>query len=254
MTVTRQDSYDYPPIREAIFSVVFDEALSLDDLDRFCELSFLGEDYEGGEEILKVEVKSGEREEVPRKTVERNGQKWQSKNGATRLQITRTFLSFHRIKEYHTWEDLQDRFLYALRQLQQTIAGCNCSDLSVRTINHIRIPGAAREDVADYLPLFVTVPDNDFPTDLDQFFIQLQFMDKTGTLRGIVTESRLPSDKPDELAILLDITVIRPGSFNSDSRETEFQMMPVRDFKNQLFESCITDKVRIHFTKAPQQS
>jgi hypothetical protein len=60
-------------------------------------------------------------------------------------------------------------------------------------------------------------------------------------MNAIINETILPGNK-DQLVLLLDINVTKAGNFLCNSTEMWEALVNIRNFKNNIFFNCLTDK------------
>lgn len=118
------------------------------------------------------------------------------------------------------------------------------SQLNVRNINQINLPLPFKSGINEYLNLIPIIP-NGINKNLDNFFIQLNTQNNNNTLKGIIAQTIIPQQSNNSFfTILLDIAVIKAGNFVCNEKFMWDSFIELREFKDNLFENCLTTKLK----------
>lgn len=153
------------------------------------------------------------------------------------IQATVNGFTFSRLPPYEDWDKLKEEAertwnIYSAHVRPETI-----TRVAVRYINKLVLPGPVIE-LDHYLRYVPKVP-KVLPQVLDAYLSQIVVHDPHGGLTAIVIQSSPPS--PTEVSPILDIDVFRERVF-ADADEAWDAIDRLRNFKNQVFFDCITEK------------
>ena len=102
---------------------------------------------------------------------------------------------------------------------------------------------------ADFKDYILTVPEiaPDLPQQLSGFLMQLQVPQTDINALAVLNLAMAPSIEPDICSIILDIDVFRTVATPQFEDDLWAYLEKLRERKNYIFESCITDKMRRRF-------
>lgn len=114
--------------------------------------------------------------------------------------------------------------------------------LGLRYINRLDLPLPVR-DFKDYLR---TIPEisSDMPQELSGMFMRIQLPIEANEMQVFLTEAMIQPDRPDVVSIVLDIDVSSTTGRQSVSDDLWQRFEHFRSIKNEVFEACITDRMR----------
>ncbi len=232
-------SYNQSPVREAIFSVTFQPPLAIERVREFCAGSWAAQGYVPAEA-------EGEANEQPGPL----GYVLHTADRSALLRLTTEQLHYHRLGSYPGWEVASAAFLDAWRQLGLEMPEITSQEASIRYINRLGWDLLPEKilDLSEYLNLLPSLPD-DFPGTTGPFFLQVQTLDRTQNLHGIITEvAEFTTNASPRIEITLDIRVMYASSKETPIAANLQNFLEVgRVLKNKLFESCITAATRALF-------
>lgn len=241
--------YAYPPVREAIFSVSFREALPLEALEEFCRSEWLQSRYPQAQPLMVFDVAVEQQPAQPVVPSQVGHQLSAADDNQTILRATTTDFNLHNFNKYLGWDKALAAFLEAWQEFGR-VCPAVIRQVSIRYINEMVLPAEAARDLRSYLTLLPQLPP-ELPGRPGPFFIQLNVLHPTITgLRSIVTQAISSGKSSQQLKVLLDLAVIQDASVQ-DSFDLEEALTSGRTFKNDLFESCITPATRTLFDQAP---
>jgi uncharacterized protein (TIGR04255 family) len=150
--------------------------------------------------------------------------------------------SFSRLAPYESWEP----FCAEARRLWQIHREClkpmAVTRLAVRYVNRLDIPGE-RVEFKDYLRTMPEVAEG-LPQTLEGYFMQLQIPMDDIRCKLLLNQTIGQSPKSGCLGLILDIDLFQSEDMPQDEKDIwqRFDILHVR--KNEVFESCITDRAR----------
>lgn len=237
--------YNNPPIREAVIELRFGKKLSGDELYQL--KSKLIEAYGDVDEVLgtKFELK------IERKTV-----KSYQESELERLEldiepnlkarIAKESVSWHRLAPYDNWES----FIRPVNELWDIVEGAydlrSLSRIGVKMLNDIGIPfgDSAAIDLESFVTILTRIPDN-FPAKPVGFVSQIHSVHEREKAQSMIAVSSQRVEA-DSVHIMLNIDTFRAyqGGYEGTFAELDPVLTTLRNLKNNLFESCITDSTR----------
>ena len=242
-----------PPIKEAIFAISFKEVIPQESLNLFIKNEFIKKNFPIYQPGIVVEVtnkqKPNQTETDITKAVSTNhkqeGYLLRGEDGSNRLvQINPTSLSYHTFNKYTGWESMFNELQKIWVEFCKSVSKTMISQISVRYINHIRLPFPLKNGIQNYIKLLPQIPDGINPK-LNNFFIQIHVPNGKNSFQGVITETLLSTDsKKEMLIVLLDISVVEQKDFNCDEQAIWTTFNQIREFKNELFSSCITEETK----------
>jgi uncharacterized protein (TIGR04255 family) len=150
--------------------------------------------------------------------------------------------SFSQLAPYKSWEPFRDEAKRLWSIYQESMQPTAINRIGVRYINRLDIPLPIR-DLKDFLR---TIPEisPDLPQELSGFFMQLQIPQVDIEAIVIINQAMIPPPSPDIVSVLLDIDAYQERVFSA--REGSFwdYLEKLHTKIDQVFESCITDKIR----------
>jgi uncharacterized protein (TIGR04255 family) len=167
------------------------------------------------------------------------------------VQVGPNLLAVNHLKPYPTWQE----FLPLIRQgFDAYLAAANpkgIQRIGLRYINRIELPGE-RVELADYFEFRPFVGER-LPQDYGPFIVgvQIPFEDSRDVLRLQLASAAV--ETPGTVAVMLDLDyyLAQPGKVSKDG---VFDWIEVaHDHVEEVFEACITDRVRQMFEEVLQQ-
>lgn len=174
------------------------------------------------------------------------GHVFSSKDEVQIFHSRRDGFSFSRMKPYQTWEPFQAEALKLWENYYSVVAPSAVTRVGVRYINRIELPGT---DPVDLKHFFRTGPEiaPDLPQNIEQYLFTLQMPLPEHHCRLNLTSAIVDRESNKTPAIVLDIDVWRSTHIALDGPMTEALidiMSELRQAKNKVFESSITDDTR----------
>ena len=236
------ESFNNPPIQEAIFSVTFSEDFSAELLEKFIGSNFIKAKFSlKAKQLFKAkatfEVKDGKFQPINTSEFP-NGYRLDSTDSSQTIILKANQLSYHKIRKYDTWENSINEFSEIWNSLLQNQL-YNCNTLGVRFVNVIKLPFTSIE-LSDFFALYPTIPSG-VPQNLEGFFMTVTIPKdemRANIIQTVESSSIIQSDK---IGIILDIDITKPIQKDNIIVE-DFQEL--RDYKNELFFNIITEKTK----------
>lgn len=239
------EKFANPPIQEAIFTISYKNEVGLDVLQAFSDLKSISETYRIRKSNSVIQHRIQTKNSLGELETNLNIQNLQdgyilqpSEKPEKVIQAQKGQFAFHKIKGYTNWETLLDEFESIVRELvKSSIEPIKVKEISVRYINHVHYERAW--DLREYFNLLPAVIEG-IPSDIKNFFMQLGTSHKE--LNAIITEAIIKINA--ELKFVIDLKVSKPLDTVLDDNSLWDAFNEIREFKNQLFFSIITDKTK----------
>lgn len=163
-------------------------------------------------------------------------------NRKTFIQVGSHFLSINRLKPYSTWEQFKPNIEKAFSALKEIIDVKELQRIGLRYINRFEIPGHSvnLDDYFGFRPFLV----EDLPQDMMNFSIRclLPFFDERDTCRLNLTNA-VP-EKPGNTGFLLDLDYSSAPPQTVSAKKALGWVEAAHQQVEQVFEACITDRLR----------
>ena len=178
---------------------------------------------------------------APTSTSAKIGVRFVSANGRHIVDFGLKAFAFHWLAPYTEWGDLRAESMRLWKIYRREMKPNAITRIGVRFINNLAVPQSAK-DLCDYLVPGPIVPP-DLPQSVRSFLSRVEIVDDAHKRLGIVTQALQGLLGDGNLSILLDVDAVRTGSFPPDDPAIWEITDKLRDFKNQLFFSSVTDKL-----------
>lgn len=239
------EKFANPPIREAIFTIDYKNPVGLNVLQAFSDLRSISETYRirknNSVTHHRIQTKNNKGELETNFNIQnlQDGFILQpSENPEKVIQAKKEQFAFHKIQGYTNWETLLNEFESIVSELvKSSIEPISVKEISVRYINHI--PYESTWNLREYFNLLPPVIEG-IPDDIKTFFMQLGT--NRNDLNGIITEAIIKVGM--ELKFVIDLKVSKQVDIVLDNAALWSVFNEIREFKNQLFFSIITDKTK----------
>lgn len=249
MTKQKRKNLVNPPIKEAIFAIYFNEIISAEKLNNFKETDYVKSKYPVVKLNYKYQVTNKSSENTGTDKLEfhtnhqQEGYTLQCENDCNNLiQVFPTHLSYHNFNKYAGWSSMYSELEQIWKLFSGSVGSNNISRLNVRYINQIELPLPLTNGFGDYITLLPVIPSN-LNQSVNNFFMQVNIPDALNQMHGTITETILPNTQnKNSLNFLIDLSVLKQGPFDCNDSEIWNWLTKMREFKNELFFSCITEK------------
>ena len=245
--------YDRPPITEAIidFRVAPCPNLSLETLKQLCD-----EQIESFPDIKPMIEATGTMHVGPEIGATASAQQKQigyraiSSDGKYVCQRQLGGFTFSRLAPYEGWVPFRKRAMEFWCTYQAAAKPQEVTRVAVRYINRIDIPITASHPTVELKDYFRTGPEvsSDLPQTLAGFFMQLQLPQDDISAQVIINQAIVPPSSPGVISVILDLDLFRDHAVPDNKKAMLSYLEKIRNRKNDLFESCVTDLTRGLFT------
>jgi len=243
--------YKRPPITEAVVGVQFGARITEDDLKkvsgRFKEL-YPVEQHVKTFGIQIINPPDGGRPDV--RVEETPGYRRTSDDATEIILFSPESILFSQLSPYPGWELFFARFERDWELCKREIGYRKINRLGVRYINRIDIPNPDTSSVirqSDYMNVYIRLPEILGPTLTYNAQAILQIEEIRAQL--IINTSLAPSPLLNHTSFLVDIDVGRTEEVPQRDADIFTLLAQIRDKKNMVFESCITDRARELFSR-----
>lgn len=200
--------------------------------------------YTDRKNIKEIQYKvQFDRPELDEKTSTQFGFRYTNAENTQVIQATINGFTFSRLPPYEDWERLKEEAKRTWAIYSNHVRPETITRVAVRYINRLVLPGGS-VDLDHYLRYVAKVP-KVLPQVLGAYFSRIVVPDQQGQRTAIITQSSPPN--PEEVSPILDIDVFMERVF-SDEEEVWGAIDQLREFKNQIFFDCITEKTAKLFT------
>lgn len=225
------ETFPNAPIVEAILSIEVDY---LDDLH-----SRAGAFHEATSHLLPIQ----EEIEAPGATEPTlDGYRFTSGDGVQVVQITRRSFSFHRLRPYRDWEQFSGAAHEVCLHYLRHFTPAAVRGINLRYLNRIEIP-AGFGDVREYVPLSPNLPDG-IDVGLAGYLLRLALIDPAVPAVAYLTQRTEQPSSIGNLLLLFDIDVRSEAEVPARDDALWRVIERLRDYKNRLFFSSITEAAR----------
>ena len=236
-----EKGYRRPPIAEAIVELRFGGFARQSDLQD--AKTGLTSAYARVEDLQQVTMNlSLDQAKPPRPILV--GHKLTSADGTGVVQITESVFVFSQLPPYPGWPAFEKRARAALRKAGTLYANRPIVRAALRYINRIDVPLGADENasVDDYLT--VTVTDLPFEHEsIGAMSFNIATAIDGGRFGVAINGGRASPPLLQQISFLLDISVYNQVNVPGFRKIWE-HIREMRDWKNRVFEACVTDRAR----------
>lgn len=234
--------YPNPPITEAIIDlrVTPSDGKTLDDL----RAVQTGLDEYAKRETIHVAVGRMEfgKKVSASAASEAAGVIFHSSDGKQIWQSRFNGFTFSRLAPYERWQLFRDEARQLWVRYREKLQPPSITRLAVRYINRIDLP-CEHTDIDRY---FKTKPvaSPELPQVLAGFFMQLRIPQEDLKAEALINQTMVPPAREGVVSVVLDVDLFRSTDVPSDEEDIWHFFEQLRDRKNSIFESCITDQTR----------
>lgn len=236
--------YKNAPIQEAVFDVRVDKI----NVDNGESLSFFGdilkESYPDEKKknnfsgTIHFNSPSGPETRTQNKTI---GYIYSTLDSTRQIQIRLDGFTFNVLRPYENWEIHFDEFIKNWELYNSKLKPSNILRIAARYINRIEIPTPVT-DFQEYITNIPPIP-KCLPQTLSNFFMQTQIPCEE-ELKIVTLTETIEQIKENSLFFILDIDVGQQMGIENNTCSLVKIFNEIRDLKNKIFETCITEKTR----------
>lgn len=241
--------YKRAPITEAVIEIRFEKPLPKQTVDKLNER--LKDDYVSSDPLSTIGVQFDLQQKQATVDASDSGYKLTSKDQADILLITPASMACSRLAPYNGWEAFRARAEDSWKKWKRLSGYQKIQGLGVRYINRIDIPHAGEEKirVEDFLNVYPEYPEPELFPALNKYTMQIVGFIGLENFNLVINSGIMSSPLVEHLSVMLDLDVrlIRDVPQKDDKIWAMFDLM--REHKNHVFETCITDDARKLFQK-----
>jgi uncharacterized protein (TIGR04255 family) len=233
-------AYSKPPITEAVIELRYKEPVEQEAIEKVAKL--FSKEYPFDEPQQHIDI----RVEPTGAQLETSilGKKLSSVDRTDILVFGRQNFVSSRLAPYTGWEDFFARAKTAWDAWHDQVGNRELSRIGVRFVNRIDIPIQKGEVLEEekYLNLRPSVPN--FGGPMTGFAVQVNQPLGVDDCNLLLTSATVPSPLLGFVSFLLDLDVSRESSLPRRQEDIMELLARMRGYKNQVFESCVTDAAR----------
>jgi len=175
-------------------------------------------------------------------TEKMNGFNLRTENQRHFLQVTREGFTLSELKPYSDWVSFEKIAKTAWASYAKRTAFESINRIALRYINNIELQMAPGVPFEEYLTAAPVVPDG-LPQGVYDFATRVSFVDPETRLNAHISQAM--QSKPDgKISVILDIDVYKNIDMPVADDDLWVFFSDLRDLKNKIFFSYITDKTK----------
>jgi uncharacterized protein (TIGR04255 family) len=241
-----EQPYQQPPITEAVIEIRFSEPMPTADLAKVSDT--FKSTYPHEQIVTDVSVQLYFRHDTQNtaqaKAIEKRGHRRSSPDQTELVLLWPAIFVVSQLAPYPGWDVFFARFQRDWNTWKRAVSYKNISRIGVRYINRIDIPVEGRPVTheEEFLNVYVHMPDELQP--LAAWAVQGQLRLPDIGCKLTLNSSVVPSPLLGHVAFVLDQDIAKDDRPPQNDAEIYELINQIRDKKNSVFESCITDKAR----------
>jgi uncharacterized protein (TIGR04255 family) len=162
------------------------------------------------------------------------------------VQVTRRSLSYHRLAPYVDWSHFMSGAVPAWRAFARAFSPEFVASLRLRYLNRIAIP-EVDADLEEYFRFFLTIP-KPVDTGFSGYLMRVTLHEPDSGAEAHVTQvTEITGGEGGALAVIFDIDVRMQGEIAAQENALWPAVQQLRDYKNRIFFSSLTDKAQQMF-------
>ena len=155
-------------------------------------------------------------------------------------------ITISKLAPYNVWEDLRDEGISILKTLSELNHQIEIKRVALRYINEFDFTPELSESIEMYFKLVPLIPSG-MPFDIVSFDIQMQLPKPEFSLNSII-KVKMSSKKDSPSAhVVFDIDVFKIDDYGNNVIRIFKDLEVIRNYKNEIFFSTITDKMKLKF-------
>jgi uncharacterized protein (TIGR04255 family) len=238
--------YKKPPITEAIISIVFAQPINdtaLTDLQRKFSKHY---PHSQPIENVHVNLNIGALPNTNVTETRERGYRLSSNDMTELLVLHPKSITVSQLAPYPGWQPFFERFCRDWTTRRRILGFQTVERIGVRYINRVDIPMEGKSIAhEDYLNVFPRVPAELGP--LNAYTVQVQiFMDDLKA-QLVINSASVPAPILKHASFVIDQDIVRLADVPQKDGDIFDLIGRIRDRKNHVFESCVTDQARSLF-------
>lgn len=238
-----------PPVVTTVFQLKYnleDTEVKLDDFLQYN--NSLSRDFPSRRDDLETNITFPKSTKIPlgrslvsgETNTHRVGYAYISHDNKEQLRITNKDVTFTSERDYEGWEKFMESVMKYIMILEPILSKLNISRTSIRYINQFQF--VEFNDPSQYVKTLITTSENgSLPYPLLKYGFKLTF-DINNNIYSIVNQS-VDKENNDNYIYIFDIDVLNNTEYLYNKEQVVDLMLELRDIKNKIFFSNITDKV-----------
>jgi len=235
-----------PPLREALIDIRISQELPVSSVDKLSVHQLDGFEVpiemRRGKIAIQFSPDMSAPLPLPGSAQEGFGWRYSTADGSRVVQFRRDGATFSILKGYQDWNEARSSARILWEQYREWNSPAKVSRLAVRYINVLSLPMGIDFDL--FLTAAPRIPP-DLPQMLSGFFQRTVIPFSTDGTTAVVTQALEPLHD-NIVPVVLDIDVWYNVSLEVDASEIWIQLDRLRDIKNQIFFSSITERALEH--------
>ncbi|PJE03036.1 MAG: hypothetical protein CK427_06180 [Leptospira sp.] len=237
-------NYKNPPIEEAIFDVKVENLniSSIEDLELFH--GFIKDDYPKKKKNFSFtsSISLDTKNKVGSQTnSDLIGFVFLNESENEQIQLRLDGFTFNIVKSYKNWDIHFSKFLDHWSRYNELFKPNRIAAIATRYINKINLQIPFR-NFEEYLTIIPSIPAS-LPQSFANFYLQMHIPCSDNIRQCVMSEYLGPLNE-GKLPIFLDINVFQDNKIENSIKDFELNFNEIRKIKNEIFESCITQKTR----------
>jgi uncharacterized protein (TIGR04255 family) len=197
-------------------------------------------------DVAEIAVHIGDRPILRQGPLQRN-YKLRSADASDTLMLQPNILAVSRLPPYPGWEVVAERFARDFQDCRPLLGNPQLVRVGVRYINRIDVPAPGPIRVEDFLRFFPHLADRD--EQMSNYAMQVVLPIAGGAYNATLNSATVPSPMIGHHSFIVDIDISREGNLPRKLDALLGLLEEIREHKNQIFESCITDQSRALFDR-----
>jgi uncharacterized protein (TIGR04255 family) len=239
-----QPPYKKPPILEAVIALHFSTPQELKTIDAFVHR--LRTHFPRTEDMVQVSTMFNPQTQQIASNIQKLGRKLTSHDGSRVIIIMQHQFAVIQLAPYTDWDALRGEAREFWNVLAKIVKRRALSHVSTRYINRVDIPVDAngRVDLHKYFAVGLSLPPYVQSMALQTFHVTSSLLHPSGNYRYVLQFASMPSPLIDHMSFTIDIDLATTGLVPQNEDELWNFVGYLRQYKNDLFESCITPETR----------
>lgn len=238
-------SYSAPPITEAVIGISFASPIDqkkIDTVNTRFKINYPNHQLVSNYGVA-VNIPMGNGNQPTTNINKENGYRHSSLDMTQLLVLWQSSFIVSQLAPYKGWEHFFSRFVSDWNIWKKTIGFQTIQRIGVRFINRIDIPVKdSSVSHEEFLNVYPKLPANLDPIDAYAVQASMRFPDIDCVLR--INSAAVPSPILDHIAFVIDIDISREVNPPQNDEEIFDILNAIRIKKNEVFESCVSDRAR----------